>query len=94
MSVTAALVEVRGVTRRFGPVVALDAVDVDIRENEFFALLGPSGCGKTTLLQVLAGFLVPDAGEIWLNDELISSARASATRCCCPPLSSAGYRLS
>ena len=41
-------------------------LSLDIRENEFFALLGPSGCGKTTLLRMLAGFEAPDAGQILL----------------------------
>ena len=52
----------RGVTKRFGDVVAVDGVSLDIYEREFFALLGPSGCGKTTLLRMLAGFETPDAG--------------------------------
>ncbi len=50
------LLQIKDVSRSFGDVVALDDVSLDIRENEFFALLGPSGCGKTTLLRVLAGF--------------------------------------
>jgi spermidine/putrescine ABC transporter ATP-binding subunit len=66
---TPPLVEVRGVSRHFGEVVALDGVSLDIRENEFFALLGPSGCGKTTLLRVLAGFEYPDDGELLLGGE-------------------------
>ena len=46
---------------------AVDGVSLDIRENEFFALLGPSGCGKTTLLRVLAGFETPSDGRILLD---------------------------
>ena len=42
-------------TKRFGSVAAVDDVSLEIRANEFFALLGPSGCGKTTLLRMLAG---------------------------------------
>jgi ABC-type Fe3+/spermidine/putrescine transport system ATPase subunit len=42
-------------------------VSLEIRENEFFALLGPSGCGKTTLLRLLAGFETPDSGRIFLD---------------------------
>ena len=59
-----ALLEVRGVTRRFGDFVAVDGVSLDIEGGEFFTLLGPSGCGKTTLLRMIAGFDVPDGGEI------------------------------
>ncbi|MCD0449612.1 ABC transporter ATP-binding protein [Actinocorallia sp. API 0066] len=61
------LVSVRGVTRRFGEVTALDDVSLDIEQGEFFALLGPSGCGKTTLLRILAGFERPDSGEVLLD---------------------------
>ncbi len=61
------LVSVTGVSRRFGDVVALDDVSLEIRENEFFALLGPSGCGKTTLLRILAGFEAPDEGQVTMS---------------------------
>ncbi len=59
-----AAVEVADVTRRFGEHVALDRVSLTIREGEFFAMLGPSGCGKTTLLRMIAGLDLPDAGQI------------------------------
>ena len=51
-----ALVRFEQVTKRFGDIVALDKLTLDIGHREFFALLGPSGCGKTTLLRLLAGF--------------------------------------
>ena len=66
-AVHAPLVRIEGVSRSFGDVVALDSVSMEIRENEFFALLGPSGCGKTTLLRVLAGFSEPDTGSVTLG---------------------------
>jgi spermidine/putrescine ABC transporter ATP-binding subunit len=61
------IVRIEALTRDFGAVRALDAVSLDIGDNEFFALLGPSGCGKTTLLRCLAGFDQPDSGRILLD---------------------------
>jgi spermidine/putrescine ABC transporter ATP-binding subunit len=61
---TSPSVSIRGVTRRFGDVAAVDDVSLDIRRGEFFSLLGPSGCGKTTLLRMIGGFETPDAGTI------------------------------
>jgi sulfonate transport system ATP-binding protein len=57
-------VSVRGLQRRYGSRVVIDALDLDIHEGEFVALLGESGCGKTTLLRALAGLDLPDAGRI------------------------------
>lgn len=64
MEQAAPIISIQGVTKRFGAVVAVDDVALDIRPNEFFALLGPSGCGKTTLLRMLAGFETPSEGTI------------------------------
>ena len=55
-------VEIRGLTKRFGEIAAVDSVSLDIRRGEFFSLLGPSGCGKTTLLRMIGGFELPTAG--------------------------------
>ena len=60
----AVAVRFRAVSRHFGPVKAVDAVDLEIREGEFFAMLGPSGSGKTTCLRLIAGFDQPTAGHI------------------------------
>jgi spermidine/putrescine transport system ATP-binding protein len=58
-------VRLTGVTKRFGEdIVAVDRVDLDVRNGEFLALLGPSGCGKTTTLRLIAGFEEPTEGEI------------------------------
>ncbi|MGA1684054.1 MAG: ABC transporter ATP-binding protein, partial [Gemmobacter sp.] len=69
-------IEARHVGKAFGvgasAVRALDGVSVEIREGEFFTLLGPSGCGKTTLLRLIAGFEVPDAGQILLGGQDIT----------------------
>ena len=63
------LLDIQSVSRSFGDVRALDDVSLQIRENEFFALLGPSGCGKTTLLRVIAGFEQPDSGTVTLDGQ-------------------------
>jgi spermidine/putrescine transport system ATP-binding protein len=60
----AADISFRGVTRRFGPVVAVDDISFDIPRGSFHSFLGPSGCGKTTSLRLIAGFEQPDAGEV------------------------------
>ena len=62
-----ALLEIRNVTRRFGDFTAIDNISISIESGEFFTLLGPSGCGKTTLLRMIAGFDLPDAGQILLD---------------------------
>ncbi|MGO8724297.1 MAG: ABC transporter ATP-binding protein [Acidimicrobiales bacterium] len=59
-----ATVELRGLCRRFGNVVALDHLDLEVGSGEFVSLLGPSGCGKTTALRIIAGFEWPDSGEV------------------------------
>lgn len=63
------LLRIDSVSRRFGEIVALDRVTIDIAENEFFSLLGPSGCGKTTLLRIIAGLEHPDEGTVTLAGE-------------------------
>ncbi|MBC6467450.1 ABC transporter ATP-binding protein [Actinomadura alba] len=65
-------VGLRGVRKIFGDVVAVDGVDLDIRDGEFFAMLGPSGSGKTTVLRLIAGFESPTAGTIHLGGDEVS----------------------
>lgn len=61
------LVELRDIRKEFGDVVAVDGINLEIRQNEFFSLLGPSGCGKTTTLRMIAGFERPTGGELLMN---------------------------
>ena len=61
-------VRLEGVEKRYGDVVAVDGVDLDVRDGEFFSMLGPSGSGKTTTLRMIAGFEQPTAGRILLHD--------------------------
>ena len=63
------IIRIERATKRFGQVAAVDDVSLEIRANEFFALLGPSGCGKTTLLRLLAGLERPSAGRILIDGE-------------------------
>jgi putative spermidine/putrescine transport system ATP-binding protein len=62
-----AYLELKELRRSFGPVVALNGINVALAEGEFLSLLGPSGCGKTTALRLVAGFDRPDSGSIVIN---------------------------
>src|SRR5262245_61067593 len=63
---------IQGVNKNYGTAVALDGVDLRIKARELFFLLGPSGCGKTTLLRILAGFVQPDGGDVFFDDQRIT----------------------
>src|SRR5512141_104964 len=71
-----ARLEIRNVTRRFGDFVAVDDVSLTIESGEFFTLLGPSGCGKTTILRMIAGFDLPDEGQILLDGQDLADTPA------------------
>ncbi|MGA8171139.1 MAG: ABC transporter ATP-binding protein [Methylocystis sp.] len=68
------LLSVKNASKRFGAVVALDDVSLDVGAGEFFALLGPSGCGKTTLMRLIAGFETPDSGRVILAGQDLAGA--------------------
>jgi spermidine/putrescine transport system ATP-binding protein len=65
-------VEIAGVTKRFGDVVAVDRMSLRIGRGAFYSLLGPSGCGKTTTLRMIAGFEQPTEGEIFLDGQPVA----------------------
>lgn len=67
-------IRISGLVKRFGSVVAVNNVSLEIGEGEFVSLLGPSGCGKTTILRCLAGLETPDAGVIQIGDDVVFSA--------------------
>jgi len=68
-----ARVRLVNVVKRFGNVVAVDHVNLDISDGEFFCLLGPSGSGKTTILRLIAGLEFPDEGDIYIDDKLVNN---------------------
>jgi spermidine/putrescine ABC transporter ATP-binding subunit len=70
-AVAAAGIQVRSVVKRYGAQVALQGLDLEISDGEFFCLLGPSGCGKTTTLNLIGGFVAPTSGEIWIQGRRI-----------------------
>ena len=61
------LIELKGITKEYDGSLALDNVDLYIRDGEFLTLLGPSGCGKTTLLRIIAGFVTPTSGTVLID---------------------------
>ena len=70
-------VALRGVTKRYGEVTAVDCIDLDIEPGTMITLLGPSGCGKTTTLRLIAGLDLPTSGKILINGEDVSTLSAN-----------------
>jgi putative spermidine/putrescine transport system ATP-binding protein len=70
---TVPAVRLERVTKRFGDLAAVDTVDLEVRDGEFFSMLGPSGSGKTTTLRMIAGFELPTSGRIFLHGEDVSA---------------------
>ena len=71
----ATAIAITNVSKRFGAHLALDDISLEIASGEAAVILGPSGCGKTTLLRLIAGLAVPDAGQVTLNGSVVATAR-------------------
>src|SRR5947208_6805075 len=67
-----ARVEIRGLHKEFEGTVAVENLDLEVKDKEFVVLLGPSGCGKTTTLRMIAGLEAPTEGEIYIGDRLVN----------------------
>ncbi|HUU81166.1 MAG TPA: ABC transporter ATP-binding protein, partial [Acidobacteriota bacterium] len=63
----------KAITKRFGKVIAVSGVDLEVKDGEFCVLLGPSGCGKSTLLNIIAGLIPQDQGTVLLDGQPIDS---------------------
>ena len=66
-------IKIENINKSYDGVQVLKNINLNIEDGEFFSILGPSGCGKTTLLRMIAGFIEPDSGAIYLGDEDIIS---------------------
>ena len=66
-----AIVKLERLSKQFGDVLAVDDINLDIERGEFLTLLGPSGSGKTTTLMMIAGFEMPTAGTIFIEEEMV-----------------------
>src|SRR6187431_1654759 len=76
------ILALRGIRKSFGNFNAVDGVDLDVAEGEFFTIVGPSGSGKTTLLRMLAGLETPSAGEIRIRGQVVNDVPANRRPTC------------
>lgn len=96
MEATQSLLSIKGLSKNFGGVRALDGLDLEVRRNRIMGLIGPNGSGKTTFFNVVTGIYPASAGSVVLEGEDITSfspqrvyrrgwpAPSSARACCCP----------
>jgi ABC-2 type transport system ATP-binding protein len=72
------MLELRSVVKRYGSLIALDGISLDLARGEFFGLLGPNGAGKSTLMSLISGFRSADSGEIRIDGQLVAGDRLDA----------------
>lgn len=68
-------IQIKNLTKRFNDFLVLDNINFEIFKNEFLCICGPTGCGKTTLLNIIAGFVPPSNGSVFMNQEAIDSRK-------------------
>jgi ABC-type Fe3+/spermidine/putrescine transport system ATPase subunit len=66
-------VELDNIVKKYGGVIAVDGVSLEVEKNTFFSILGPSGCGKTTILRIIAGLETPDAGFVKMDGSIVNN---------------------
>ena len=76
-----AFLEIEGLRKSFGAMSVVQNFDLSVNRGEFVSFLGPSGCGKTTTLRMVAGFEVPTAGRIRINEREVTNLRPKSTQC-------------
>ena len=74
--------QIRGLVKTFGDFTAVDGIDLDIKESEFFTIVGPSGSGKTTMIRMLVGMDSPDSGDIMLKGQRLNDVPANRRPTC------------
>ena len=67
-----ARIELKELVKKFGKIVAVNGIDLEIDEGEFLIMVGPSGCGKTTTLNMISGLETPTSGEVWIGDMVVN----------------------
>ncbi|MBW1945142.1 MAG: ABC transporter ATP-binding protein, partial [Deltaproteobacteria bacterium] len=67
-----ARIELKELVKKFGKIVAVNGIDLEIAEGEFLIMVGPSGCGKTTTLNMISGLETPTSGEVWIGDMVVN----------------------
>ena len=82
MSTTRPILSMQSITKRFGDVVAVEGISLDIEDGEFFTIVGPSGSGKSTLIRILAGLEEPTSGSVRLRDDDITHVPANERPTC------------
>ena len=76
------ILQLRGIVKKFGGFTAVNGIDLDIRNGEFFTIVGPSGSGKTTVIRMLVGMDRPTSGEILLDNRVINDVPANKRPTC------------